>query len=282
MGSMGETNILSIKVIKNKFTGGAAGYGFINFISDQVALTCMHKLNGKIMPNTNPPIRFKLNHNSNRLLPGEKNHSIWVGDLTPEIDDLQLYRFFSARFQSIVSAKVVLDDSGFSKGFGFIRFSNETEQQTALTSMMGVSGLGGKPLKVSLAVQKNKSSEPEFDIPQHLVQHVAQQVIGGGQSQNYNQAPDPAEQGYNAEYYQQYSQYWSQYAAWQQWHHQYGGWDQQQQPPVPPAPAERPKPDDPYNLFEGPLNQLVEHTRKVEEDQEKLLEESEEMWESIE
>ena len=43
---------------------------------------------------------------------------------------------------------MVLDDSGFSKGFGFIRFSNETEQQTALTSMMGVSGLGGKPLKV--------------------------------------------------------------------------------------------------------------------------------------
>ena len=72
---MGEVNILSIKVctsffnisiivyfmcqvIKNKFTGGAAGYGFINFISDQVALTCMHKLNGKIMPNTNPPIRY--------------------------------------------------------------------------------------------------------------------------------------------------------------------------------------------------------------------------------
>ena len=45
---------------------------------------------------------------------------------------------------------VVLDDSGFSKGFGFIRFNNETEQQTALTSMMGVSGLGGKPLKVNL------------------------------------------------------------------------------------------------------------------------------------
>jgi len=111
LNSMGETNILSIKTIKNKFTGGAAGYGFINFISDNVALTCMHKLNGKIIPGTNPPVRFKLNHNSNRLLPGEKNHSVWVGDLTPEIDDLQLYRFFSARFQSIVSAK------------GFIRFS---------------------------------------------------------------------------------------------------------------------------------------------------------------
>ena len=36
LNTMGEHSILSIKVIKNKFTGGAAGYGFINFVSDQV------------------------------------------------------------------------------------------------------------------------------------------------------------------------------------------------------------------------------------------------------
>jgi len=189
-----------------------------------------------------------------------------------------------------------LDDSGFSKGFGFIRFSNETEQQTALTSMMGVGGLGGKPLKVSLAVQKTKHSEPELEIPQHLVQHVASQVIGGGQSQASSypgSAPDQAEQGYNAEYYQQYSQYWSQYAAWQQWQQQYSAWEQHQPsqsapngsgPPPPPTPAEKAKPDDPFNMFEGPLNQLVEHSKKVkaEDNGSKWLEESEEMWESIE
>ena len=56
-----------VQVIKNKFTGGAAGYGFINFISDQVALTCMPKLNGKIMPNTNPPIRY--NHSQGVIFP---------------------------------------------------------------------------------------------------------------------------------------------------------------------------------------------------------------------
>jgi len=174
--------------------------------------------------------------------------------------------------------------------------------------MMGVSGLGGKPLKVSLAVQKNKSSEPEFDIPQHLVQHVAQQVIGGGQSQNYNQEPNPAEQGYNAEYYQQYSQYWSQYAAWQQWQQQYAAWEQHNQqnggnggpppsqngenghpgagpqPPAPPPPAEKAKPADPYNMFEGPLTQLVEHTKSVDikSENKKWLEESQEMWSSVE
>ena len=71
--------------MKNKFSDAAAGYGFINFANDQMALTVMHKLNGKMMPNTNPPVRWKLNHSSNRLLPGEKNHSVWVGDLTPEV-----------------------------------------------------------------------------------------------------------------------------------------------------------------------------------------------------
>jgi len=82
---MGEAPPLSIKVMKNKFSEAAAGYGFINYQNDQVALTVMHKLNGKMMPNTNPPVRWKLNHSSNRLLPGEKNHSVWVGDLTPEV-----------------------------------------------------------------------------------------------------------------------------------------------------------------------------------------------------
>ena len=38
-------------------------------------------------------------------MPGEKDFSIWVGDLTSDVDDLQLYRFFSNRYQSIKSAK---------------------------------------------------------------------------------------------------------------------------------------------------------------------------------
>lgn len=54
LAMMGEENILSIKVIKNKFTGEPASYGFINFDNDPAALMAMHKLNGKIMPNTNP------------------------------------------------------------------------------------------------------------------------------------------------------------------------------------------------------------------------------------
>lgn len=203
-----------------------------------------------------------------------------------------------------MSAKVVLDDSGFSKGFGFIRFGNEQEQQTAMTSMMGVSGLGGKPIKVSIAVQKTKLEDTSMDIPQHLVQHVANQVIGGGNSQHHTQqgggeygggdysAHKPQEGGnYGADYYNQYNQYWSQYAAWQQYQQQYAAWEQQQAqqaaaPPGPPAPppSDKPKKSDPNSLFEGPLSQLVEHKKvlDVKELNKEWLENSEDLWSSME
>jgi len=158
---MGESGVVGIKVMTNKYTGEPAGYGFINFDSDQTAIIAMHRLGGKIIPNSNPPVRFKLNHNSTRLQPGEADTSIWVGDLTPEVDDFALYRFFAQRYNSIRCAKVVLDESGFSKGYGFVRFGSESEQQQALGSMTGEMGLGSKPIKVSMANQKSRSGGRE-------------------------------------------------------------------------------------------------------------------------
>lgn len=39
---------------KNKFTGDPAGYCFVQFPTDEMALNAMHKLNGKVVPQTNP------------------------------------------------------------------------------------------------------------------------------------------------------------------------------------------------------------------------------------
>jgi len=93
MMQMGQDGVVSIKVMNNKFTGEPAGYGFINFDSDQKAIYVMHRLGGKVIPNSNPPVRFKLNHNSTRLQPGEIDTSIWVGDLTPEVSPILLVIF---------------------------------------------------------------------------------------------------------------------------------------------------------------------------------------------
>lgn len=51
---------------------------------------------------------------------------------------------------------VILDSSGYTKGYGFVRFGNEEEQRNALYAMNGYTGLGTKPLKICTAVPKPK------------------------------------------------------------------------------------------------------------------------------
>ncbi|XP_031632332.1 tRNA selenocysteine 1-associated protein 1 [Contarinia nasturtii] len=151
----------SVRLMRNKYTGEPAGYCFVNFISDEQAIDAMHKLNGKPIPGTNPVVRFRLNaasSNSNKLLANEREFSVWVGDLSPEVDDYNLYRVFSNKYSSIKTAKVILDSSGFSKGYGFVRFGIEEEQKSALYEMNGYIGLGSKPLKICNAVPKPKNT----------------------------------------------------------------------------------------------------------------------------
>lgn len=49
-----------------------------------------------------------------------------------------------------------MDSSGFSKGYGFVRFGSEDEMKDSLTSMNGFVGLGTKALKICNAVPKPK------------------------------------------------------------------------------------------------------------------------------
>lgn len=100
-------------------------------------------------------MRFRLNHASTTGKPAaEREFSIWVGDLSTDVDDYSLYRAFAAKYNSIRTAKVILDSSGFSKGYGFVRFANEEEQKNSLITMNGYRGLGTKSLKICNAVPR--------------------------------------------------------------------------------------------------------------------------------
>jgi len=163
--SLGEEDVLSISIVKNKFTGEAAGYGLIHFDTDASALMAMHKLNGKIVPNSQPPIRFQLNHSSAQASGNNKfcdrEFSIWVTDLPVDCDDDTLLRTFATRFDSIKSAKVLRDSSHAKKPYGFVRFVDQMEQRDALIHMNGFRGMGEKPIKVSMAIPKTKHKEEE-------------------------------------------------------------------------------------------------------------------------
>ena len=83
-------------------------------------------------------------------------HSIFVGDLGPEVNEYVLVSLFQNRFPSCKSAKIMTDPiSGMSRGYGFVRFSDESDQQRALSEMQGVY-CGNRPMRISTATPKNK------------------------------------------------------------------------------------------------------------------------------
>ncbi|KFX92486.1 hypothetical protein O988_06253, partial [Pseudogymnoascus sp. VKM F-3808] len=153
---MGEQ--VNVKMIRDKFSGNA-GYCFIDFTTPEAAAKAL-SLNGSMIPNTSRP--FKLNWASGGGLADRRDDrgpefSIFVGDLGPEVNEYVLVSLFQSRFPSCKSAKIMTDPiSGMSRGYGFVRFSDEGDQQRALTEMQGVY-CGNRPMRISTATPKNKS-----------------------------------------------------------------------------------------------------------------------------
>mmetsp|Transcript_8534 Transcript_8534/g.9666 ORF Transcript_8534/g.9666 Transcript_8534/m.9666 type:complete len:618 (-) Transcript_8534:306-2159(-) len=79
--------------------------------------------------------------------------NLYVKNLHDEIDDDRLLQEF-AKFGAITSHKVMVDQqTGKSKGFGFVCFSTPEEATKAVTEMNG-EHIAGKPLYVALAQRK--------------------------------------------------------------------------------------------------------------------------------
>ncbi|XP_068603293.1 tRNA selenocysteine 1-associated protein 1-like isoform X2 [Brachionichthys hirsutus] len=188
--TMGE-QATNVRIIRNKMTGGALGYCFVEMADEATAERCLRKINGKALPGANPPTRFKLNRATFGKQEGGQMYSLFVGDLTPEVDDGMLYEFFYNRYPSCRGGKVVLDSMGNSKGCGFVQFPDERLQKRALDECQGSMGLGSKPLRLSLAannLRNKQQSEPKMSQP------------GSGYANSYDQYNQYQQQAY-AGYY---------------------------------------------------------------------------------
>nr|CAG8481856.1 1482_t:CDS:2 [Entrophospora candida] len=126
---------VSVKIIRDKFTGTNAGYCFVDFVSNSAAVKALTTASGTSIPGTNRV--FKLNWATGSGLADRKDDrgpefSVFVGDLGPEVNEWML---------------VV--------GYGFVRFGEEIEQQRALVEMQGAF-CGNRPIRISTATPKNK------------------------------------------------------------------------------------------------------------------------------
>jgi RNA recognition motif-containing protein len=188
---------VQVKVIRDK-TSGNAGYCFVEFPSHEAATSALHSLQGQSIPNSQRT--FKLNWASGGGINDRRDDrapefSIFVGDLEPSINEYVLVSLFNSKYPSCKSAKIMTDNqSGQSRGYGFVRFSSEADQQRALVEMQGVY-CGSRPMRISVATPKNRNHFQGGNhggmVPPHM--HPAAQPMWGspmGPAQ-FQQYPPP-------------------------------------------------------------------------------------------
>lgn len=157
-----EIRPTGVKLIMDKKTNKIKNYCFINFANIQNANEALTKLNGK--PIIGTQYLFKLNWANYHK---GTNKSVYVGNLSSEINDIDLYNFFKKKYDSVHHANVITDN-GISKGYGFVLFTNENEYLKCLNEMNGIV-FHGNHIKVK--EQKKKEENETINLSYQINQN---------------------------------------------------------------------------------------------------------------
>lgn len=120
---------------------------FVTFKSFEDANNVLHYLNGKKIPNTE--IIFRLNWADYQ----GSNKTVYVGGLHPNVTKDDLISFFRLQYKSVYNARIILDENGMSRGFGFVVFKSEEDYYKCLKEMNGVYFYGNF-IKVNEQIKK--------------------------------------------------------------------------------------------------------------------------------
>jgi RNA recognition motif-containing protein len=86
-------------------------------------------------------------------------YPLFVGNLGSEVGDALLFALFKSRFKSCTSAGIRIDPrSGASRGYGFVSFSDQGDQQRALKEMQGVY-CGNQPIHVADTIRERRGAD---------------------------------------------------------------------------------------------------------------------------
>jgi RNA recognition motif-containing protein len=154
----------SIKMIKDKRLNLLRNYCFINFDNMIEANQAIIQLNDKKIPNTN--INFKLNW-ANQNSEGCRN--LYVGNLPPEVDYIELYSLFKSKYPSVHHASIITE-RGVSKGFGFVYFIDKDDYDKCLKEMDGFI-FHNNALRVKERKKKNEEKNEDKNVIKNNYKH---------------------------------------------------------------------------------------------------------------
>lgn len=125
------------KVLNDKNKVGF-NYAFVEFLKPENASEALKCLNNTEISKTPIVIKWAYNSsNANSVQSTEPVYNIFVGDLSPEVDDESLRKAFGS-FKSVREAHVMWDmQTSRSRGYGFVTFLDQQEAHIALNTMNG-------------------------------------------------------------------------------------------------------------------------------------------------
>eukprot|EP00262_Sarcandra_glabra_P014007 TRINITY_DN3996_c1_g1_i1.p1 TRINITY_DN3996_c1_g1~~TRINITY_DN3996_c1_g1_i1.p1 ORF type:complete len:627 (+),score=105.88 TRINITY_DN3996_c1_g1_i1:119-1999(+) len=152
-------------VIAKDENGNSKGFGFINFDTPDDAKRAMEVLNGiqlgskaiyvaRAQKKTEREqiLRRHYEEKRNEQIQKFKGANVYVKNIDDDVSDNDLRELFS-QCGTITSAKLMHDDKGISKGFGFVCFSTPEEANKAVITLHGFM-FHRKPLYVAIAQRK--------------------------------------------------------------------------------------------------------------------------------
>ena len=137
-------------------------YCFIEFNDRTCALNAITMMNDKILNSRKMRVDWATGHsNKNKTVKVDttKHFHVYVGELSPEIDEEALREAFKP-FGEISDCKVVKDPQTFkSRGYGFVVFVEKCDAEVSIQSMNS-QWLGRKMIKVRWATKKLSTASP--------------------------------------------------------------------------------------------------------------------------
>jgi len=122
----------------------------------RAAETALQTLNGRKIFDTEIRVNWAYQGQQNKEDTTGHYH-VFVGDLSPEVNDEVLAKAFSA-FGTMSDARVMWDmNSGKSRGYGFLAFRDKTDAEQAIATMNG-EWLGSRAIRVNWANQKTQGA----------------------------------------------------------------------------------------------------------------------------
>ncbi|XP_056378388.1 polyadenylate-binding protein 1 [Hyla sarda] len=146
-------NILSCKVVCDE--NGSKGYGFVHFETQEAAERAIDKMNGMLLNDRKVFVgRFKSRKEREAELGARAKEftNVYIKNFGEDMDDERLKEMFG-KYGPALSVKVMTDESGKSKGFGFVSFERHEDAQKAVDEMNG-KDMNGKAIYVGRAQKK--------------------------------------------------------------------------------------------------------------------------------